>query len=65
MPIGIAYLFAFGAVVLPPLGLVAMLLAGRAWRRGRRGAQLALLFAVLSTALGVAIWATVMPSTHV
>jgi hypothetical protein len=64
MPNGITYLFAAGAVVLPPLGIVAMLLAGRSWQRGRRGALLALLIAVLATAIGVAIWATVMPSTR-
>lgn len=61
MPNGIAYLFAFGALALPPLGIVAMVLAGRGWRRSRRGAPIALLCSVLTTATGIALWATVAP----
>jgi hypothetical protein len=61
LPNGIAYLFSFDALGLPPLGIVAIVLAGRAWRHGRRGARIALLCAVLATGVGVTIWATVVP----
>ena len=59
MPNGIIYLLAFGALVLAPLGVIAMVMAGRAWSRGRRGARLALVCAVLATAVGVAVWLTI------
>ena len=60
MPNGIAYLLALGALGFPPLGMVAVVLAGRAWRQGRRGARVALVCAVLATAIGVVLWAAVM-----
>ena len=60
LPNGIAYLLAAGALGLPPLGIIAMLLAGRGWRDGRRGAPIAFVAAVVATAVGVALWATVL-----
>ena len=63
LPNGIAYLLAFGTLALPPLGLIAILSAGRGWRQGRRGAPIALLCAVLATAIGVVLWLTVLPTS--
>ncbi len=63
MPNGITYLFAAGAVVLPFLGLIALVLAVRGIRQERERAWLALVIAVVATALGVLAWATLMPSS--
>jgi hypothetical protein len=63
MPNAIGYLCAVGAIAFPPLGVIAIVLAIRGWRQGRRGARVALLFAVLGTAIGVVIWATFVPPT--
>jgi hypothetical protein len=52
---GFVYLFAFGAIGLPFLGLIAITLAVRSWRKGHR-ACLAMMCAVLGTALGITIW---------
>ena len=60
---GMTYLFAAGAVVLPVLGLVAIVLAVRGIRQKRRGAWRALAVALAATAIGVFAWATVLPST--
>ena len=61
MPNGIAYLLSVGALVLPPLGIIAMVLASRAWRQERRGARIALLCAVVATAIGVTVWVAAVP----
>lgn len=63
MPNAVGYLCAAGAIALPPLGIIAIVLAIRGWRQGRPGARLALLFAVLGTAIGIAVWATFIPTT--
>jgi hypothetical protein len=70
MPNAVTYLLAVAAIAIPPLGVIAGVVAIRGWRSGRRGARLALLFAVLGTAIGIAIWASVIkfsatsPSTY-
>ena len=60
---GMTYLFAAGAVVLPLLGLVAIVLAVRGIRQARTRAWPALVVALIATAIGVVVWATVLPST--
>jgi hypothetical protein len=63
---GITYLFAAGAVVLPFLGLVAIVLAIRGLRRDDGGPStwIALIVSVLATAVGVILWVAVLPSMH-
>lgn len=59
---GMTYLFAAGSVVLPFLGLVAIVLAVRGIRQERRRAWPALVVALVATAIGIFVWATVLPS---
>ncbi|HTD48956.1 MAG TPA: hypothetical protein VK771_00065 [Acidimicrobiia bacterium] len=52
---GFVYLFAFGAIGIPFLGLVAITLAVHSWQKGHR-AHLAMACAVVGTALGIMMW---------
>jgi hypothetical protein len=63
MPNGITYLFAVGAVLLPFLGLIAIVLAIRGIRQERERAWLRLVVAVVATALGVLAWVAFLPSS--
>jgi hypothetical protein len=56
LPNGFAYMFAVGAVALPFLGIVALLLAGRAVAQHRRGAWWALIWSLVLTSCGIALW---------
>ena len=56
------YIFATGAVVLPFLGLVAIVLAIRGVRQKRAGAWIALILSIIATAIGVIAWVVVLPS---
>ena len=53
---GVVYLLAVGAMMLPPFGLVAIVLAVRHVIDGSRAAWLALGCALLGTSFGVALW---------
>ena len=57
-------LFSFGALLLPPLGLVALLLALRGVKAQRRRAWLAVALAVIATVLGVIAWLTLLPQSE-
>jgi len=53
---GVVYVLAVGAMVLPPLATVAIVLAIRHVIDGSRAAWLALACALLGISFGVALW---------
>ena len=62
-PNGITYLFALGALFLPPLGVVAIVIAIRGIRQVRPRAAIALVVSVLATTIGVLAWVIFLGST--